>query len=312
MMQKYFIGIISTISLLGSCSDNDVSGQLPEEAMRVPMSFSVSQEPLSRISYVNSISDLTSFGVAAQIEDDLYFCHHFNGSLNEETGEWVYYPEPGTTEVNLFWPGDDRTVVDFYAMNDYEGFPSLFYNYSTGEDRGLTDHAAELYLNDYYKTSDIVAAYASMKRPDDNTVRLSFKHIMAELGILVRGEEHIEQNGSDSRYYLSNIIIKGNDRKIYHFDTNEWSDTDNSETFDYYFFSSNGYEVGFDYVSIPDDGDYSTSKYIFLFPGSYTIEAYYNSMHGWTSKSTDVTLIQGQKNRVYLTLPYYVNPDLVN
>lgn len=301
------------ISLLGSCADNDLSAQLSDDTIRVPMSFSVSQEPLSRISYINSVDQLTSFGVAAQIDEELYFFHHFNGELNEDTGKWEYFPESGTTEVNLYWPGDDRTVVDFYAMNDYEGFPGLFYNYSTGEDMGLTDHAAELYLNDYYKTSDMMAAYASMKRPTDNMVRLSFKHIMAELGILVKGEEHKEESGADSRYYLSNIIIKGNDRKIYHFDTNEWSDTDNSGTFEHDYFSSNGYEVGFDNDSIITyDGEDPTSRYIFLFPGTYTIEAYYNSLHGWTSKSTDVTLIQGQKNRVYLTLPYYVNPDLVN
>lgn len=310
MMKKYFIGIFTITSFLCSCSDNEVSGLLPDGAVRVPMSFSVSQESQSRLYYIDNLYDLERISLAAQIADSLYFDYDFSQYWDVDDQEYRYAPVGATTSVDLYWPANDNTVVDFYAMNDPQNFHDRFHDYFTGEDKTLQNHSDTIW--NIYRSHDLMAAFASTRRTTDGKVQLRFKHIMAELGILVQGEPHEEQSGVPTKYYMSGIEVYGEDKRLYHFDTNTWSDVDDADTFQYEYFSSNGYVFGFEADSIKTwVGDDPTDRYVFLIPGTYNIKVWYSSQHGWTSKEQEVTLRQGQKNRVHITLPYYEG-DIVN
>lgn len=299
-MKKFVIGIIATMALLTvGCSD-DSSEQLMDVASSTPMTFAVDEESLTRLYYIDNFSDLYSFAVVAQVDGEIYA----QGSFY--LGQMGTF-EPVDPEIWV-WPGDETKEVEFYASNEsmwrelngvetpIENNTHPFFGYNTYDDL----------LCAYTKTS------CSKTKAGDGKVHLNFKHILAELGILVRGEfpEDVEFGG----YIINSVDIEGVDSKNYHFDTNNWSVYDNSEPYTINYFDPQNYrftlpEYSETYVEMligrQDPGD----TFMFLLPGTYNIKINYSiDRFSWIetgkSKKAEVTLVQGQKNRIKLTLPY--------
>lgn len=295
-MKKFVIGIIATMALLTvGCSD-DSSEQLMDVASSTPMTFAVEEEALTRLDYINSVRDLQEFTIVAQVDGEVYKQGNFKYNANTNTIEHAQ----GETWL---WPGDDTKEVTFYATNDIGWGKTSGINTSdpiVGDERTFTNEL---------ESHDMVCAYKKVKRTDcqDGIIHLDFSHALAELGILVRGEFPA---GMAVSYRIIIVEIKGEYEQYYNFKSNTWNiipDWDKSNN--PYYINENGFLLGDTngtYVELLDSemqpvGD----TFRFLQPGDYEITINYWQDNDEKYKTTkEVTLKQGQKNRIQLTLPY--------
>lgn len=295
-MKKFVIGIIATMALLTvGCSD-DSSEQLMDVASSTPMTFAVEEEALTRLDYINSVRDLQEFTIVAQVDGKVYKQGNFKYNANTNTIEH----EQGETWL---WPGDDTAEVTFYATNNIDWREIGGIDTSepiVGDERTFTNELG---------THDMVCAYKKVKRTDcqDGIIHLDFSHALAELGILVRGEFPA---GMAVSYRIIIVEIKGEYEQYYNFKSNTWNiipDWDKSNN--PYYINENGFLLGDTngtYVELLDSemqpvGD----TFRFLQPGDYEITINYWQDNDEKYKTTkEVTLKQGQKNRIQLTLPY--------
>lgn len=295
-MKKFVIGIIATMALLTvGCSD-DSSEQLMDVASSTPMTFAVDEEALTRLDYINSVRDLQEFTIVAQVDGEVYKQGNFKYNANTNTIEHAQ----GETWL---WPGDDTKEVTFYATND------IGWGKTSGIDTSDPIVGDERTFTNELGTNDLVCAYKKVKRTDcqDGIIHLDFSHALAELGILVRGEFPA---GMAVSYRIIIVEIKGEYEQYYNFKSNTWNiipDWDKSNN--PYYINENGFLLGDTngtYVELLDSemqpvGD----TFRFLQPGDYEITINYWQDNDEKYKTTkEVTLKQGQKNRIQLTLPY--------
>lgn len=295
-MKKFVIGIIATMALLTvGCSD-DSSEQLMDVASSTPMTFAVEEEALTRLDYINSVRDLQEFTIVAQVDGEVYKQGNFKYNANTNTIEHAQ----GETWL---WPGDDTKEVTFYATND------IGWGKTSGIDTSDPIVGDERTFTNELGTNDMVCAYKKVKRTDcqDGIIHLDFSHALAELGILVRGEFPA---GMAVSYRIIIVEIKGEYEQYYNFKSNTWNiipDWDKSNN--PYYINENGFLLGDTngtYVELLDSemqpvGD----TFRFLQPGDYEITINYWQDNDEKYKTTkEVTLKQGQKNRIQLTLPY--------
>lgn len=299
-MKRYVIGIIAMMaSLTVGCSDNS-SEQLMDEPSRKPMTFVVDEEALTRLDnldYINDVSQIWSFTVVAQVDGEIY--QQGNFIYDQMSDAFV----PANGEAWL-WPGDESKEVTFYATN------------AQGWTQGISNSEPivgdEYTFNNELGSYDMICAYTKVSRTNcqDGVVHLNFSHALAELGILVRGEF---PDGVDiSSYRIISIDIQGEYDQIYNFKSNTWSEkVDGDNIYSPYFAYENGFLLGdtngsfvetLIYPQRQQDGD----TFRFLQPGTYNIDIYYWQDNDGKFLSTTVTLVQGKKNRVLLTLPYMV------
>lgn len=295
-MKKFVIGIIATMALLTvGCSD-DSSEQLMDVASSTPMTFAVEEEALTRLDYINSVRDLQEFTIVAQVDGKVYKQGNFKYNANTNAIEHAQ----GETWL---WPGDDTAEVTFYATNNIDWRESGGIDTSepiVGDERTFTNELG---------TNDMVCAYKKVKRTDcqDGIIHLDFSHALAELGILVRGEFPA---GTAVSYRIYTIDIQGEYDQNYNFMNNTWSKkAGGDQTNHSYFAEDNGFgsfDTNGSYVELlmseqQQEGD----TFRFLQPGSYIITVSYYQDNDEKYKTTkEVTLKQGQKNRIQLTLPY--------
>lgn len=294
-MKKFVIGIIATMALLTvGCSD-DSSEQLMDVASSTPMTFAVEEEALTRLDYINSVRDLQEFTIVAQVDGKVYKQGNFKYNANTNAIEHAQ----GETWL---WPGDDTAEVTFYATNNIDWRESGGIDTSepiVGDERTFTNELG---------TNDMVCAYKKVKRTDcqDGIIHLDFSHALAELGILVRGEFPA---GMAVSYRIIIVEIKGEYEQYYNFKSNTWNiipDWDKSNN--PYYINENGFLLGDTngtYVELLDSemqpvGD----TFRFLQPGDYEITINYWQDNDEKRKTASVKLVQGQKNRIQLTLPY--------
>lgn len=294
-MKKYVIGIIATMALLTvGCSD-DSSEQLTDVTSSTPMTFAVDEEALTRLDYINSVRDLQEFTIVAQVDGKVYKQGNFKYNANTNAIEHAQ----GETWL---WPGDDTAEVTFYATNNIDWRESGGIDTSepiVGDERTFTNELG---------TNDLVCAYKKVKRTDcqDGIIHLDFSHALAELGILVRGEFPA---GMAVSYRIIIVEIKGEYEQYYNFKSNTWNiipDWDKSNN--PYYINENGFLLGDTngtYVELLDSemqpvGD----TFRFLQPGDYEITINYWQDNDEKRKTASVKLVQGQKNRIQLTLPY--------
>lgn len=295
-MKKFVIGIIATMALLTvGCSD-DSSEQLMDVASSTPMTFAVEEEALTRLDYINSVRDLQEFTIVAQVDGEVYKQGNFKYNANTNTIEHAQ----GETWL---WPGDDTAEVTFYATND------IGWGKTSGIDTSDPIVGDERTFTNELGSHDMVCAYKKVKRTDcqDGIIHLDFSHALAELGILVRGEFPA---GMAVSYRIIIVEIKGEYEQYYNFKSNTWNiipDWDKSNN--PYYINENGFLLGDTngtYVELLDSemqpvGD----TFRFLQPGDYEITINYWQDNDEKYKTTkEVTLKQGQKNRIQLTLPY--------
>lgn len=295
-MKKFVIGIIATMALLTvGCSD-DSSEQLTDVTSSTPMTFAVDEEALTRLDYINSVRDLQEFTIVAQVDGKVYKQGNFKYNANTNTIEHAQ----GETWL---WPGDDTKEVTFYATND------IGWGKTSGIDTSDPIVGDERTFTNELGTHDMVCAYKKVKRTDcqDGIIHLDFSHALAELGILVRGEFPA---GMAVSYRIIIVEIKGEYEQYYNFKSNTWNiipDWDKSNN--PYYINENGFLLGDTngtYVELLDSemqpvGD----TFRFLQPGDYEITINYWQDNDEKYKTTkEVTLKQGQKNRIQLTLPY--------
>lgn len=295
-MKKYVIGIIATMALLTvGCSD-DSSEQLTDVTSSTPMTFAVDEEALTRLDYINSVRDLQEFTIVAQVDGKVYKQGNFKYDASSKT---IIHAQGET----WLWPGDDTAEVTFYATNNIDWREIGGIDTSepiVGDERTFTNELG---------TNDMVCAYKKVKRTDcpDGIVPLNFNHALAELGILVRGEFPA---GMAVSYRIIIVEIKGEYEQYYNFKSNTWNiipDWDKSNN--PYYINEDGFLLGDTngtYVELLDSemqpvGD----TFRFLQPGDYEITINYCQDNDEKYKTTkEVTLKQGQKNRILLTLPY--------
>lgn len=294
-MKKFVIGIIATMALLTvGCSD-DSSEQLMDVASSTPMTFAVEEEALTRLDYINSVRDLQEFTIVAQVDGEVYKQGNFKYNANTNTIEHAQ----GETWL---WPGDDTKEVTFYATND------IGWGKTSGIDTSDPIVGDERTFTNELGTHDLVCAYKKVKRTDcqDGIIHLDFSHALAELGILVRGEFPA---GMAVSYRIIIVEIKGEYEQYYNFKSNTWNiipDWDKSNN--PYYINENGFLLGDTngtYVELLDSemqpvGD----TFRFLQPGDYEITINYWQDNDEKRKTASVKLVQGQKNRIQLTLPY--------
>lgn len=294
-MKKFVIGIIATMALLTvGCSD-DSSEQLMDVASSTPMTFAVEEEALTRLDYINSVRDLQEFTIVAQVDGKVYKQGNFKYNANTNTIEHAQ----GETWL---WPGDDTKEVTFYATND------IGWGKTSGIDTSDPIVGDERTFTNELGTHDMVCAYKKVKRTDcqDGIIHLDFSHALAELGILVRGEFPA---GMAVSYRIIIVEIKGEYEQYYNFKSNTWNiipDWDKSNN--PYYINENGFLLGDTngtYVELLDSemqpvGD----TFRFLQPGDYEITINYWQDNDEKRKTASVKLVQGQKNRIQLTLPY--------
>lgn len=294
-MKKFVIGIIATMALLTvGCSD-DSSEQLMDVASSTPMTFAVEEEALTRLDYINSVRDLQEFTIVAQVDGEVYKQGNFKYNANTNTIEHAQ----GETWL---WPGDDTKEVTFYATND------IGWGKTSGIDTSDPIVGDERTFTNELGTHDMVCAYKKVKRTDcqDGIIHLDFSHALAELGILVRGEFPA---GMAVSYRIIIVEIKGEYEQYYNFKSNTWNiipDWDKSNN--PYYINENGFLLGDTngtYVELLDSemqpvGD----TFRFLQPGDYEITINYWQDNDEKRKTASVKLVQGQKNRIQLTLPY--------
>lgn len=294
-MKKFVIGIIATMALLTvGCSD-DSSEQLTDVTSSTPMTFAVDEEALTRLDYINSVRDLQEFTIVAQVDGKVYKQGNFKYDASSKT---VIHAQGET----WLWPGDDTAEVTFYATNNIDWREIGGIDTSkpiVGDERTFTNELG---------THDMVCAYKKVKRTDcpDGIVPLNFSHALAELGILVRGEFPA---GMAVSYRIIIVEIKGEYEQYYNFKSNTWNiipDWDKSNN--PYYINENGFLLGDTngtYVELLDSemqpvGD----TFRFLQPGDYEITINYWQDNDEKRKTASVKLVQGQKNRIQLTLPY--------
>lgn len=294
-MKKFVIGIIATMALLTvGCSD-DSSEQLMDVASSTPMTFAVDEEALTRLDYINSVRDLQEFTIVAQVDGKVYKQGNFKYDANSKTIKHAQ-------EETWLWPGDDTKEVTFYATND------IGWGKVQGIDTTEPIVGDERTFSNELGTHDLVCAYKKVKRTDcpDGIVPLNFNHALAELGILVRGEFPA---GTAVSYRIYTIDIQGEYDQNYNFKNNTWNiipDWDKSNN--PYYINENGFLLGDTngtYVELLDSemqpvGD----TFRFLQPGDYEITINYWQDNDEKRKTASVKLVQGQKNRIQLTLPY--------
>lgn len=294
-MKKYVIGIIATMALLTvGCSD-DSSEQLMDVASSTPMTFAVEEEALTRLDYINSVRDLQEFTIVAQVDGEVYKQGNFKYNANTNTIEHAQ----GETWL---WPGDDTKEVTFYATND------IGWGKTSGIDTSDPIVGDERTFTNELGTNDLVCAYKTVKRTDcqDGIIHLDFSHALAELGILVRGEFPA---GMAVSYRIIIVEIKGEYEQYYNFKSNTWNIIpDWDKSYNPYYINENGFLLGDTngtYVELLDSemqpvGD----TFRFLQPGDYEITINYWQDNDEKRKTASVKLVQGQKNRIQLTLPY--------
>lgn len=295
-MKSYVIGTIATMALLTiGCSDDHSSEQLMDEPSRKPMTFAVDEEALTRLDYINSVSDLQEFTIVAQVDGKVYKQGNFKYNANTNAIEHAQ----GETWL---WPGDDTAEVTFYATNNIDWREIGGIDTSepiVGDERTFTNELG---------SHDMVCAYKKVKRTDcpDGIVPLNFSHALAELGILVRGEFPA---GMAVSYRIIIVEIKGEYEQYYNFKSNTWNIIpDWDKSYNPYYINEIGFPLGDTngtYVELLDSemqpvGD----TFRFLQPGDYEITINYWQDNDEKSKTASVKLVQGQKNRIQLTLPY--------
>ena len=295
-MKSYVIGTIATMALLTiGCSDDHSSEQLMDEPSRKPMTFAVDEEALTRLDYINSVRDLQEFTIVAQVDGKVYKQGNFKYNANTNAIEHAQ----GETWL---WPGDDTAEVTFYATNNIDWREIGGIDTSepiVGDERTFTNELG---------SHDMVCAYKKVKRTDcpDGIVPLNFSHALAELGILVRGEFPA---GMAVSYRIIIVEIKGEYEQYYNFKSNTWNIIPNwDESYNPYYINENGFPLGDTngtYVELLDSemqpvGD----TFRFLQPGDYEITINYWQDNDEKRKTASVKLVQGQKNRIQLTLPY--------
>lgn len=308
-MKSYVIGALALLTLSLSCCSGDSSSeqQLIEEMTRIPMTFAVSQESDTRLNYINNTIELGSFYLWSQVDGNIYLKDQFNNNYN-------IFSAVNLRPEQLVWPGIDKTTVDFYAINK----PSYGSSISS-----ISNHSIAI-NNDDVLNSDLLFAYTqTTKTPTDGVVNLKFNHAMAELGILLKGDYSLNP---DLLYEVKKIVIQGKMSRIYHFDTNSWSDDPGSDvkSYNYYQFTpipttaDEGYQLfsGDDYKELINASSGSNGDtFEFLIPGDYTISVTYNCLKRGNpsdskyneEKTCNVTLQQAEKHRVKLTLPDVVS-----
>ena len=322
MMKQNVIGIMATcamVTMLSSCSDHDASGLLPEhDAACTPMTFTAQQEPFgeeTRISYLEDAGEMEQIFVVAQTGSaSTAECSFTDFFYRNDAG--IY----STSNPDAAWPNDSRTEVTFFAINLGPDWNFLFN--ATGKGASpLTDNSVkgiERYDNYFYR--DVVAAYTvtSASKTNGGQVPLTFKHILAEIGINARGE--YDPSYPTALFRLTQIMLTPiHPLAVYHFDTNTWSNDpdgdDLPEISDIYYFASDGIDLNNsgDYQEVMEPGSASGDYFGFLIPGEYTMTVdYWYDADGENgpvydmvsdSKSCTVTLEQGKKNRINLTLP---------
>lgn len=300
-MKKSLFGAIVIALLYSSCSDGSSSEQLLDDSTaRHPMTFSVSQEPISRaVSFLENVAQMEQFYVVAQVQDQVYANTYFYQDATA-TNQFV--------ARDVFWPNDSREQVTFYAVN----FGSNDRNYlsnaiSLNNDIiPIRNHSIEVPVDDSFNR-DLVAAYSvtSANQTTNGIAPLVFNHILAEVEVFAK---------ADNTYYITNIVFETQDNtRIYHFDSNTWStganDQDNRDIS--YFSSIVGFEVtnSNDYVEVNEAGATAGTNFRFMLPGDYTLKVEYRipTANDPVTKTCDVTLVQNQKNRINLTLTPPVN-----
>lgn len=307
-MKKSLFSAITIAFLYSSCSDGSSSEQLLDDSTaRQPMTFSVSQEPLSRaVTFLENAAQMEQFYVVAQVKDGTQDKVYANLSFYRDVTETNKY----TSIETIFWPNDSREAVTFYAVN----FGPNDKNYLSGailsnnDITPIRDHSIEIPVDDTF-SQDLVAAYSvtSANQTTNGVAPLVFKHMLAEV------EVYVKVDNPASNYMITSIVFESEDNtRIYHFDTNTWSTGANDQKIrEVYYFRSNGFDVTNtnDYVEVVEAGSTPGFYFKFMIPGNYTLRVIYSvpTTNDPINKTCEVTLLQNQKNRINLTLTPPVN-----
>ncbi len=287
---------------LSSCSEQ--SEQSLNDTPRTIMSFAVSQEPITRADRVENITQLSQFYLWAENEGSIYLEDVFTKS---GTSAYSFKAESLT---ECLWPGK-KTTLDFFAASNYEFIATPV------KSNPLTNHTLNIILEGVI-WSDLMFAHTQYTSiPEDGVVNLNFKHVLGELGILLKGDF---KDNPDNSIYVQEINVKGDSNKDLHLDkldeANSWTRTEYSQS---YFYTPAGTTMGYFlsyenslydiYVELLNEEDAERSTYIFLIPGNYQIEVSYicqNPSGGFknVTKTCDVEVVQGKSNLVKLTLPF--------
>lgn len=315
------------VMMLSSCSDNNLSELLPEQdVVCTPMTFTVSQEPLAdetRIYYIERAEQIYNFYMVAELQNEIFGHQYFFQGQNKEY----------LSEKDIYWPEDSREELSFYAINcDYDN--NFLHDAVEVYDEDLDDYittplnnAVDIPIKIFDSQIDLVAAYTkiSENRTVNGVVPLSFKHILGVVGIYVKGEETADY--PDEEYTIEDAwfepVIQGEAYRTYHFDTNTWTSSTKSGDegeIPYFPYMHNPITIdGTSYQELldimqgqaaaPEPGD----SYKFLIPGNYFLYVSYSydadgdgTTYGPSSeegKKCTITITQGKKNRINLTLP---------
>lgn len=312
-MKKSLFGAIVIALLYSSCSDGSSSEQLLDDSTaRHPMTFSVSQEPISRaVSFLENVAQMEQFYVVAQVQDQVYTNQFFLRNSNNDTNFHAEGEE-------VFWPNDSREPVTFYAVNfspDYNYLREAVekYDYNLGDIviTPISNNSIEVSVeNPFYE--DLVAAYSvvSANQTINGIAPLIFNHMLAEVEVYAKADKTPNMD-----YSITEVSFLSEDlNRIYNFNENSWSTgTSDGDIRNILYFSSDGFRVTDteNYVEILEPSTWSTSgdNFMFLIPGDYTLQVTYSvpTSNDPVTKTCDVTLVQNQKNRINLTLTPPVN-----
>lgn len=316
------------VMMLSSCSDNNLSELLPGQGVsHTPMTFSVSQEPLAnetRIYYIEQAEQIYNFYMVAELQNKIFGHQKYYQGQNQEF----------QSENTIFWPEDSREELSFYAINCDDN-NNFLRNAVQVYDEDLDDYVltplnnvVDIPLDIYNSQIDLIAAYTKISENQsvNGVVPLSFKHILGVVGIYVKGEATVDFPNEE--YSIEDAwfepVNQGEAYRTYHFDTNTWTASRKSgEEGDIPYFpymigtltlddDTDNYQelmgITPGQTTAPEEGD----SYKFLIPGDYLLSVSYSydadgdgTTYGRSSetKICTISIAQGQKNRINLTLP---------